>query len=489
MPGAGAAAARFKAVEAATRGRVAAAARAARLSAVDGVARTTTNLRNSFVESDAVMPPYLQLEPLWRYQLDVRIMYKKTTSQVLVAVLIGGNFFTNIIEATVDPQKNKYPGVFRNIEVFFNIAFLIELLVNMYAYWCKSFWKSSWNIFDFLVVCIGLLTMTDLDLPGPLTMLRNMRAFRVFRLFKRIQSLRKILVSLAKAVPGVFNAFVILLLVMSIYSILAVEFWSTFGEGGKLVNEHGVEVEYLTPRGQDFGLEYFGNFPKSLYTMFQVMSTDSWAEAVARPLMSTPDSFLNVATAFYFVSFQIICETILINVVVAVLLEKMVDDAPLPEPDDDDDLDLVSVRDRQSEVKTFVSDDDPPARLSEVCGQLDALPGAIIEEIPVAAKCQPASPSLSSDIIQGVTGLKQAGVAECYDVHSLVPKDIDMFNDTVAARNDGADRASLKDNGRRKPRLMRLHREVAEMKTQIAEIHTEVARLVAALRRRVPEPT
>lgn len=35
--------------------------------------------------------------------------------------------------------------------------------------------------------------------PGPLTLLRNMRAFRVFRLFKRIESLRKILEALARA--------------------------------------------------------------------------------------------------------------------------------------------------------------------------------------------------------------------------------------------------------------------------------------------------
>lgn len=36
----------------------------------------------------------------------------------------------------------------------------------MYAYWFKSFWKSNWSRFDFVVVSIGLLTMTDLDLPG-----------------------------------------------------------------------------------------------------------------------------------------------------------------------------------------------------------------------------------------------------------------------------------------------------------------------------------
>jgi len=272
----------------------------------------------------------------WKYQLQARKFYKTTTTEVFVASLIGGNFLMNLIEATIDPQKVLYPDVFGGFELFFNIAFTIELGVNMYAFWLCDFWKSTWNVFDFVVVSIGLLTTLQVPLPGPLKMLRMMRAFRVFRLFKRIKSLKKIMDSLAKAIPGVVNAFVILVLVMCIYSILAVEFWSTYGLGGTITNEDGVVVPLQTSRGQDYGWEYFGNFPKSMYTMFQVLTGESWSEAIARPLLHTPDTILNVATAFYFVSFVVLCAVILINVVVAVLLEKMVDDGTPPEEDSDE---------------------------------------------------------------------------------------------------------------------------------------------------------
>ena len=80
----------------------------------------------------------------------------------------------------------------------FNWCFLIELSLNMYGHWCKPFWKSGWNVFDVIVVTVGLLNMLRLALPGPLRLLRMMRAFRVFRLFKRIKSLNKIIVSLVK---------------------------------------------------------------------------------------------------------------------------------------------------------------------------------------------------------------------------------------------------------------------------------------------------
>merc|ERR1719456_1258156 len=127
----------------------------------------------------------------------------------------------------------------------------------MYAYWLCRFWKSAWNVFDFIVVSIGLLTMFNAPLPGPFKMLRMMRAFRVFRLFKRIKSLNKIMVSLARAVPGVVNAFVILFIVMCIYSILAVEFYRDYGKEGMFTNEDGNTIPLLTSRGQDWGHEYF----------------------------------------------------------------------------------------------------------------------------------------------------------------------------------------------------------------------------------------
>eukprot|EP00438_Fugacium_kawagutii_P021874 Skav233043 [mRNA] locus=scaffold909:1200592:1207125:- [translate_table: standard] len=141
--------------------------------------------------------------------------------QLTVAGLIGGNFLMNIIEtlgATVkwiDPDGDQHPGVWLGFDVFFNVSFTIELMWNMYSFWLCRFWKSAWNVFDVVVVTIGLANYVLPDLPGPLgnprldRLLRMMRAFRVFRLFKRVESLRKIMQSLSKAVPGVANAFFI----------------------------------------------------------------------------------------------------------------------------------------------------------------------------------------------------------------------------------------------------------------------------------------
>lgn len=317
----------------------------------------------------------------WRkYQPKMDAIYTYPPVEYFVAFLIVANFFISITEKWIDPlagnmnpANRKYAETWDNIGLMFNILFLIELLANMYAYWLWDFWctttdgkkwgLNSWNCFDFVVVLIGWLIQMNVQLPGPLKLLRLMRAFRVFRLFKRVKSLNKIIVSLGKAVPGMMNAMMIMLIVMSIYAMLGVEFFShsftprvyeeisdvsggvgytdeewILGDGSspdfqgpdanyyymcpdKLL-ENGTNTCYVTARGNGFGEEYFGNFGRSLYTLFQVLTGDSWSEAIARPMFEAEP----IVTTLYFVTYVVFIAIILVNVVVAVLLEKMVDD-------------------------------------------------------------------------------------------------------------------------------------------------------------------
>lgn len=289
---------------------------------------------------------------IFKYQNKAATVYKHQRTEILVAGLIVSNFLGNMVEKTLDPDPDsrKYETLWVVLEYFYNTAFTIELVINMYGFWFWKFWTSGWNVFDFVVVSIGLMTTLKVPLPGPLKLLRMMRAFRVFRLFKRIESLKKILESLARAVPGVVNAFVILVLVMCIYAILAVEFFRTYGKGMEMKNERGKAIELKTPRDQEYGWEYFGNFPKSLYTMFQVLTGESWAEVVARPLLHSDNTLQSVCYAFFFMSFVVINSIILINVVVAVLLEKMVDPDEGEEPAAEDGDEVAEVSKSPAEL-------------------------------------------------------------------------------------------------------------------------------------------
>mmetsp|Transcript_15809 Transcript_15809/g.30482 ORF Transcript_15809/g.30482 Transcript_15809/m.30482 type:complete len:693 (-) Transcript_15809:210-2288(-) len=223
--------------------------------------------------------------------------YYKDNVQIGVALLIFLNFVQNAIESQVIDPTDTMRTVFLACELFFTVAFTLELVVNMTANWFWQFWRSGWNVFDFVVVIVGLVSLVIPAMPGVST-LRLMRAFRVFRLFKKLKSLRIILSALEDAIPGCMNAFSILVLVTSIYAILGVEFFAT---------DHTY---------------YFKNFSAAFFTMFQVMTGDGWAEEVARPVVD-----MYPQAAVFFISYILIATIMLMNVVIAVLLEKMAETA------------------------------------------------------------------------------------------------------------------------------------------------------------------
>ena len=230
-------------------------------------------------------------------QSTVRKFYSHNYVQGAVASVIIGNFIVTILEKEIDPYSadlQVYRVEWQALDDIFNSIFLIELLINMYGSWLCGFWKNGWNLFDTLVVIVGVLTMTRAEL-GPFSDLKMLRAFRVFRLFKRIPALNKIITALLRAIPGVLNAFVIMLIIMCIYSILAVEYFRDFGKTGTFVTteQTGVgeaaiftnhEVTAITMRNE-LRRGVLWDFLRALYTLFQVLTGESWAEMVARPLL------------------------------------------------------------------------------------------------------------------------------------------------------------------------------------------------------------
>ena len=276
----------------------------------------------------------------------VRRFYKNARVQSVVAVLIAGNFVTNIIEKQTDPTGELYPETWLSIEFVWNFIFLLELMWNIYGSFYLTIWRghflsSGWNLFDLLVVGISIPSIfafmgVGQSSSGAFGMLRMLRAFRILRLFRRIESLNKIIVSLGKAIPGLANAGLVMTLVMCIYAILGVDLFGKHGLGGFYKNSNGDLVELQTLRGMTYGEEYYGTFFRSLYTLFQVLTGESWSEMIARPLVFGYG--MEWAGALFYVSFILICGIVLINVVVAVLLDKMMDGIIPDDPIDREEL-------------------------------------------------------------------------------------------------------------------------------------------------------
>jgi hypothetical protein len=128
-----------------------------------------------------------------------------------------------------------------------------------------------------------------------------------------------------------------MLIFMCIYAIIAVDSFQNFGEEGSYkttsvvgeldengeprYRQHIENVTSVTLRGLNYGEEYYGSFSRSLFTLFQVLTGESWSEAVARPLVFGMVAKLDgLLVGLFFMSFIVLHQIVLVNVVVAVLV-------------------------------------------------------------------------------------------------------------------------------------------------------------------------
>ena len=282
----------------------------------------------------------------------IQQLYEHRHVQLTVAFVIIFNFAAIVVEKEIDPYPTalqRFPRTWEYIDKACNWIFLLEIVINIYGNFWRPFVGNPWNYLDLMVVIIGIFSILNIDL-GPLRQIKILRAFRILRLFKRVKSLNKILVALIKSIPGVINAFAVMLIFMMIFAIIAVDFFRDFGRNGtyRTIQTYGASdarwgqgegmnwspavpfvenvtyVSSMTTRGYHYGQEYFGTFGRSLYTLFQVLTGESWSEAVVRPLLFGHDPSLSWAVGLFFTVYILITQVVLQNVVVAVLLDKFV---------------------------------------------------------------------------------------------------------------------------------------------------------------------
>ncbi|WP_240499440.1 ion transporter [Oceanococcus atlanticus] len=164
-------------------------------------------------------------------------------------------------------------------------VFTLEVTAKLYARgW--GFWRDAWNVFDFLVVAVALVPSS-----GPFSVLRVLRLLRLVRM---VPTLRNIVESLLHAVPGIVSIFGLLVLVFYVFAIIATSLF-----------------------GQTFP-EWFGSLGASLYTLFQVMTLESWSMGIARPVIE-----VHAWAWAFFVPFILVSSFTVLNLFIAVIVDAM----------------------------------------------------------------------------------------------------------------------------------------------------------------------
>jgi voltage-gated sodium channel len=168
------------------------------------------------------------------------------------------------------------------------IVFALELVLKLYV-WRFDFFKDGWNSFDFVIVCFSILPS-----PESFVVLRTLRILRTLRLLKKVPKLRIIIDALIKSIPSIGWIGMLLILVFYVFAVIGT---NLFGEAFP---------------------EWFGGLGPTMYTLFQVMTLESWSMGIARPVMQKfPYAFL------FFIPFILTATYTALNIFIAVVVNAM----------------------------------------------------------------------------------------------------------------------------------------------------------------------
>jgi voltage-gated sodium channel len=167
-------------------------------------------------------------------------------------------------------------------------VFVVEIALKLVVY-RHNFFRSGWNVFDFVVVAVTLVPAGE-----GVSVLRALRILRALRLISVVPSMRKVVNALLRAIPGMASVLTLLLLVFYVAAVMSTKLF-----------------------GADFP-EWFGSVGASFYTLFQVMTLESWSMGIVRPVMEVhPLAWL------FFVVFILTTTFAVLNLFIAIVVDAM----------------------------------------------------------------------------------------------------------------------------------------------------------------------
>ncbi|MDA0194811.1 MAG: ion transporter [Bacteroidetes bacterium] len=226
-------------------------------------------------------------------------------------------FFNSItIGMETSPALMNFMGSwFEGIDTVILYIFIAEILLKLLVY-RLDFFKSGWNVFDFLIVAIAAMPVA-----GPFAVFRTLRILRTLRLLNNVPKLRFIIDAIFKAIPSIGWIMLLLAIVFYIFAVLGTNLY-----------------------GQQFP-EFFGSMGASTFTLFQIMTLESWSSGIARPMMrELPYAY------FFFVPFILIATYTTLNIFIAIVVNTM------------NEINADQVQSEEDRIKNFVTEEHEKIR-------------------------------------------------------------------------------------------------------------------------------
>jgi voltage-gated sodium channel len=221
----------------------------------------------------------------WRARLH-RWLETPLVQRGIIAVIVANAVVLGL--ETVPSVNAGYGGLLSRLDRICLSIFVIELSLAILAMGGR-FFRDPWRLFDFLVVGIALVPAS-----GAFSVLRSLRILRVLRLVSAAPQMRSVVAALLSAIPGLSSIIAILLLLFYVAAVVATKLFAG-----------------------DFP-EWFGSITASMYTLFQIMTLESWSMGIVRPVLEVfPYAWL------FFIPFIMTATFTMLNLFIAVIVNAM----------------------------------------------------------------------------------------------------------------------------------------------------------------------
>ena len=217
----------------------------------------------------------------------LRLVLEKPWFERAVLIVIGINAITLGLETSAYAMEN-YGTFLRWLDSLILLIFIAEIAARLIVDF-KGFWRDPWRIFDFVIVAVALVPTA-----GPFSVLRAFRILRVLRLISTVQSMRRVVTGLLSALPGMGSIVLLLGLVFYVFAVISTKLF-----GGQFP-------------------EWFGTLGASAYTLFQIMTLESWSMGIVRPVMEAfPFAWM------LFIPFIVLTAFTVLNLFIGVIVDAM----------------------------------------------------------------------------------------------------------------------------------------------------------------------
>ena len=216
----------------------------------------------------------------------LHIRESKVFQLVVTTIILISSVIVGV--GTYDFDNDLFVSTILTLDIFITVFFTIEILIRFFAEHRKvDFFKSGWNIFDFIIVISSLIPTTG----SSILVLRLLRLARLLRVISFMPELRFVIEALIESLKKSVYVLILIFILLYIYAV-----------GGVILFE-GVSGG----RFEDFG--------EAFIAVIQIMTLSSW-ESLMMPIVEIyPYAWL------YFISFVILSSIIVLNLFVAILVD------------------------------------------------------------------------------------------------------------------------------------------------------------------------